>query len=126
MYFIGSGYVEVVSEPNEQQQITVFATLNAGQFFGEIALWSDDSRRTASIRSAEMCELYILYKKDFIFVLEKYPEAKPLIQKEIEKRMQSLKEQQSKKSSSGNVLSQSSKQNSSLSKVSIKKSFLKK
>jgi CRP-like cAMP-binding protein len=123
MYFIGSGYVEVVSEDEPR---IVFATLSAGQYFGEIALWSDDSKRTASIRAAEMCELYILYKKDFIFVLEKYPEAKPLIQKEIEQRML-LKEQQSKKKSTSNSSSNSiNNKNSVSSNKSSKNSFFKK
>jgi CRP-like cAMP-binding protein len=124
MYFIGSGYVEVVSEDEPR---IVFATLSAGQYFGEIALWSDDSKRTASIRAAEMCELYILYKKDFIFVLEKYPEAKPLIQKEIEQRMMLLKEQQSKKKSTSNSSSNSiNNKNSVSSNKSSKNSFFKK
>jgi CRP-like cAMP-binding protein len=84
MFFIGSGSVEVISEDGE----IVFAKLEKGKFFGEIALLSADARRTASIRAAELCEVFVLTKEDFEKVTSRYPDAKRILQEEIDKRNQ--------------------------------------
>ncbi len=84
MFFIGKGSVEVISEDGS----VVFAKLQAGKFFGEVALLSADARRTASIRAAELCEVYVLTKEDFDDVIGRYPDAKRIIQEEIERRKQ--------------------------------------
>lgn len=82
MFFIGKGSVEVISEDGS----IVFAKLEAGKFFGEIALLSADARRTASIRAAELCEVYVLTKHDFDNVISRYPDAKRILQEEIDRR----------------------------------------
>ncbi len=68
MYFISRGSVDVVSADGN----TVFATLQEGHFFGEIALLLS-TPRTASIRAAEYCDLYRLHKDHFDKVISRYP-----------------------------------------------------
>ena len=68
MYFISRGTVEVVSPEGD----SVFATLTDGQFFGEIALVTKEPR-TASIRAADYCDLYMLDKSTFDRVLQNFP-----------------------------------------------------
>jgi voltage-gated potassium channel len=69
MYFISSGLVEVLS----QDELTVYAVLEEGNFFGEVALLGR-SQRNATIRAVDYCNLYILEKEAFDRVTEKYPE----------------------------------------------------
>jgi CRP-like cAMP-binding protein len=62
-YVIASGSVEVVKglgTPNEQ----VIGKLNAGTFFGEMALF-DNHVRSASVRAAAECQCLVITKWDF-------------------------------------------------------------
>lgn len=62
-YVIASGSVEIVKgldTPNEQ----VVATLGAGSFFGEMALF-DNHVRSASVRAATDCQCLVITKWDF-------------------------------------------------------------
>lgn len=62
-YVIASGSVEVVKglgTPNEQ----VLGKLNAGSFFGEMALF-DNHVRSASVRAATDCQCLVIAKWDF-------------------------------------------------------------
>lgn len=83
MYFISRGKVEIVSEDGQ----TVYATLSDGAFFGEIALLFS-SERTASVRSAEYCDLYTLDKQTFDNVLAKFPDIARQVQAMAEERRQ--------------------------------------
>jgi hypothetical protein len=69
MYFISRGSVEVTSGDGK----TIYATLQEGAFFGEIALLFSE-RRTASIRSVSYCDLFKLDKEAFDSVLKDYPD----------------------------------------------------
>jgi len=69
MYFISRGSVVVVSEDEK----VVYATLSVGQFFGEIALLLSEPR-TATLKAAQYCDLYVLAKDTFDNVLKRYPE----------------------------------------------------
>mmetsp|Transcript_4521 Transcript_4521/g.17106 ORF Transcript_4521/g.17106 Transcript_4521/m.17106 type:complete len:896 (-) Transcript_4521:142-2829(-) len=84
MFFIKSGSVEVVNEEGN----VVYATLSEGSFFGAVALTSEDSVRTASIRAAENCELYYLTKSSFEEILSIYPDALKIIKEITQKRVQ--------------------------------------
>jgi voltage-gated potassium channel len=68
MYFISQGSVDVLS-PDEK---AVYATLTAGQFFGEIALLLSKPRN-ATVRAQEYCDLYRLDKESFDRVIGNYP-----------------------------------------------------
>ncbi|KAI8622655.1 cyclic nucleotide-binding-like protein, partial [Chytriomyces sp. MP71] len=68
MFFIKSGKVEICSE----DESIIFVTLSNGAFFGEIALF-ESCHRTATARAKGNCELCILTKEDFNFLLTVYP-----------------------------------------------------
>ncbi|MBU6374492.1 MAG: cyclic nucleotide-binding domain-containing protein, partial [Bdellovibrionales bacterium] len=68
LYFIQSGQVEILGA--DRQKI---ATLSEGDFFGEMALVSDRSRRAAA-RSVSFCDLYVLHREAFEQVISAYPE----------------------------------------------------
>lgn len=83
MYFITHGKVEVVS-PDEK---TTIATLEEGDFFGEMALVFDQPR-SASVRALDYCDLYHLDQDLFKRVLSNHPE----IASEIEARARERRE----------------------------------
>jgi CRP-like cAMP-binding protein len=85
MFFLGKGSVQVVSPDGS----AVYATLNSGSFFGEIAL-VEETRRTASIRAADLCELFVLYKEDFDTVVKRFPAAVLIMKEEVEERKRQL------------------------------------
>ena len=67
-YILNKGEVSVVTEDGK-----VLATLGEGSFFGEIALLSDHSRRTASLQADINCLIYCLEKDDLADVCRKFP-----------------------------------------------------
>ena len=97
MYFISQGSVDVLSADKQ----TVYATLTAGQFFGEISLLLS-MPRTATIRAREYCDLYRLDKDNFDRVIQRYPDFAERINELAEKRkaeseaIQKTKENESK------------------------------
>jgi len=68
MYFISRGEVDVT---NQEGTIT-YATLTSGQFFGEIALLLS-TPRTATVKSRDYCDLYVLDKDTFDNILQRFP-----------------------------------------------------
>ncbi|MBI5450989.1 MAG: cAMP-activated global transcriptional regulator CRP [Gammaproteobacteria bacterium] len=56
LYFIIEGSVTVLKEDTEGHEI-VLAYLNAGDFFGEMGLFTDTQNRSAWIRARSQCEL---------------------------------------------------------------------
>jgi len=68
LYIISRGQVEVLDDSG-----SVVATLPEGSFFGEISLLMS-SARTATVRAASYCDLYMLEKADFARVLRDRPQ----------------------------------------------------
>lgn len=85
MFFISKGSVLVLSA---DEKIT-YATLMAGQFFGEISLLLS-MPRTATIKAAGFCDLYRLEKDQFDVVVEQYPEFKASIRMLAEQRREEV------------------------------------
>ena len=85
MYFISGGSVDVVSDDGK----TVYATLTAGQFFGEIALLLSGPR-TATIRARDYCDLYKLDKDSFDLILRKHESFAVKVKELAEKRRAEL------------------------------------
>jgi CRP/FNR family cyclic AMP-dependent transcriptional regulator len=56
LYYITEGSVSVVIEDENGHEI-VLAYLNAGDFFGELGLFSKDSSRSAWVRTRAACEI---------------------------------------------------------------------
>ncbi|KAL3273777.1 hypothetical protein HHI36_015204, partial [Cryptolaemus montrouzieri] len=62
--------------------------LTDGAYFGEIALLSKETKRTANVIALEICETYRLEKKIFKICLKKNPECMKMIQTVAEMRHQ--------------------------------------
>ena len=56
LYYIIEGGVTVVTEDDDGKEI-ILAYLNAGDFFGEMGLFGEDSQRSAWIRAKGQCEV---------------------------------------------------------------------
>ncbi len=80
LYFIHSGVVEIRSREN-----ALVATLEDGQFFGEMALLSDRPRG-ATARAATYCEVYLLRKESFLSAMRTFPEFKASVEKIAQSR----------------------------------------
>ena len=75
MYIIKSGTV----------QLGDIATLNEGEFFGEMAL-IDTAARMTSAETLSDCEIFILKKDDFVSLIHANPEIARKIQSTYESR----------------------------------------
>ncbi len=70
LYIISRGEVEVVAaDGHSQRRVT---TLNEGDYFGELALLTDQPR-SATVRSILPTQLYGLAREDFLDLLEREP-----------------------------------------------------
>lgn len=69
MYFISSGTVAVYTKTGKE-----VCHLEDGAHFGEIALVMNDEMRIASVVAVEICELYMLERKDFVRAIYPYPD----------------------------------------------------
>ncbi len=74
-FVILRGEVEIVAR-GKSGQIVVLTTLNKGQLFGELALLAD-SRRTASARAGNDCEILVISQE---VLKKKLTDADPLLQ----------------------------------------------
>ncbi|KAJ3272741.1 hypothetical protein HDV01_005269 [Terramyces sp. JEL0728] len=79
MYFITFGEVQIFID---EQKI---GAMSSGQYFGEIALLTENTLRTASIVAVGTCEFLKLNKFSFNLIVEKYPEERLRLQLEAEK-----------------------------------------
>ena len=80
MYFIIRGKLQIFLNKK------VVSTLTDGDFFGEIALFTDQ-KRTATVKSISYSDLYRLDKELFEEVLRRYPKIANHIRKIAEERM---------------------------------------
>jgi len=80
MYFIMSGDMEVSDEEGQ-----ILCTLGPGNFFGEMALYSDQTRN-ASVKAVNFCQLYRLNNKIFQTIQAKFPDISSQIKEEANKR----------------------------------------
>eukprot|EP01062_Namystynia_karyoxenos_P005203 TRINITY_DN11830_c3_g3_i1.p1 TRINITY_DN11830_c3_g3~~TRINITY_DN11830_c3_g3_i1.p1 ORF type:complete len:1548 (+),score=282.01 TRINITY_DN11830_c3_g3_i1:76-4719(+) len=89
MYFLMHGFADVVintsSDKGEQIEVVVH-TLKRGDFFGEVALLTDEAVRTASIKALTYCDLFVLAKGPFDELMDQHADIKEAIHAEIEKR----------------------------------------
>jgi monovalent cation:H+ antiporter, CPA1 family len=79
MYFISSGSLTVELEPES-------AHLGSGDFFGELALVTQQPRN-ADVRAAGFCDLLMLSTADFRVLMEANPEALEIIEQVAQERM---------------------------------------
>ena len=85
MYIIISGGVDIIindQEGNEQ----VVASSGSGDYFGEMALLTGEPR-SATVRTSEPSEMFLLEQKDFDVILEKFPSISLSMSKVVSKRL---------------------------------------
>ncbi len=80
MYFISAGAVEV-SVPGKPIR------LEAGAFFGEMALLSG-GRRNADVTAVDYCEFLILARRDFTQFMSRHPKLRAAVQEMANKRIE--------------------------------------
>lgn len=80
MYFVEKGSLQV------HDGDIVFAKINSGQYFGELAL-IDSSPRTASVTSKEESVILRLGMRDFFILLGSFPSMNRLLMKELINRL---------------------------------------
>ena len=80
MYFISSGCVEVEMLPTP-------AHLGSGDFFGEIALITNNPR-TSTVKALGFCDLLVLSDSDFNLFLEDNPEIQKALSETAGKRIE--------------------------------------
>ncbi len=72
MYIIISGKVKICIYDENGENEQVVATLSSGDYFGEMALLTGETR-SASVITTEESETFVLHKNDFDVILEKFP-----------------------------------------------------
>lgn len=72
MFLIKTGQINVI-DYDKDNRATVIATLNPGDFFGELALL-DDSPRSASAMAVEPTEIYAISRTDLEHLLTTSPQ----------------------------------------------------
>ncbi len=88
MFIIITGGVEIIindKEGNEQ----IVASLGSGDYFGEMALLTGEPR-SATVRTYEPSEMFLLVQKDFDIVLEKFPSISLSMGKDVSKRLREM------------------------------------
>jgi CRP/FNR family transcriptional regulator, cyclic AMP receptor protein len=80
-YVLGSGSAEVSKDG------AVLATYGPGDYFGEIALLSDDAERTATVTATSDSEVVGLTKWDFRALLNSKPDIAVQVMAELARRL---------------------------------------
>ncbi|WP_101759192.1 Crp/Fnr family transcriptional regulator [Oceanicoccus sp. KOV_DT_Chl] len=88
LYIIESGKVKVYCSDKNGKEF-IMNTLQAGDYFGELALLDDD-KRSASVRTMEKSSFCIIYKEDFNQVLEQQPNIASILIRNLTRRVRKL------------------------------------
>lgn len=88
LYLIDSGRVKVYCSDKNGKEF-IMNTLEAGDYFGELALLDDD-RRSASVRTMEKCCFRIIYKEDFQRVISGHPNIARILMRNLTRRVRTL------------------------------------
>lgn len=84
MFIIISGDTDVIIGEGDKAQVV--ATLGSGDYFGEMALLTDEPR-SATVKAKEGCETFVLHKNEFDVILERYPSIALSMTKIVSKRL---------------------------------------
>jgi len=88
-FIIGKGTVSVILE-KEKGKEEKLSELGPGDFFGEIALITGHERN-ATVLTKESCELFLLYRNDFLGLLSKNSGLEIKVLRIVEKRLNERK-----------------------------------
>jgi len=86
MFIIISGNVNICIYDEKGQNEQIVATLQSGDYFGEMALLTGETR-SASVIATEDSETFVLHKNDFDVILEKFPSISLSLGKTVSKRL---------------------------------------
>lgn len=74
MYIIMKGTIEIIAQGSEEEEEAGLITeLTAGDFFGELALFEENGKRTATARAKEDSILVGFFKPDLMEIIERNP-----------------------------------------------------
>ena len=82
MYFVKTGKADILID-SEEAKATAF--VNAGQFFGEVALLKK-TKRNAYVRAATEMDLFVLAEDDLHAIVDSRPELKQVLLDAVERR----------------------------------------
>lgn len=89
MFFVQAGAVQIgMFRPSGEGFSSVYATVEKGSYFGELALFTRQ-RRMASARGLQDCILYALSNNDFRLVVDQHPHCYETI---VDKALERLKQ----------------------------------
>jgi len=91
-FLINSGRVRVVHQGKEGEEREL-ATMGPGQTFGEMALFSDWARRSATVSAVEPTECLVLHRLDFIDHLRKNPDIAIRLLDTLSRRLNAAQQQ---------------------------------
>jgi CRP-like cAMP-binding protein/CheY-like chemotaxis protein len=86
MYIIISGSVDILISGPDSSSEQVVATLGPGDYFGEMALLTGETR-SASVKTKDSCEMFLLHQNDFDVILERFPSISLSMGKIVSKRL---------------------------------------
>ena len=61
--------MDIIDEKDDKK----YASLSDGDYFGNLSIMLGE-KRTASVRTTEFCETFVLYSEDFFRIKKEYPE----------------------------------------------------
>lgn len=85
MYFITQGSVDITSDRGGK----VHGNLSAGDYFGYMSMALNE-KRTASIHTAEYCDMLILNREEFDAIREQFPEFQEVLKKMSAERSEKM------------------------------------
>jgi CRP-like cAMP-binding protein len=86
IYFIESGEVQIATRAGDSYRLT-FERMQAGDFFGELALLADTPRKSTARASAVDTQLWVLHKHDFDLIAVEYPKIALSLSKVLGERL---------------------------------------
>ncbi len=89
LFYIVSGSVKVMLEDDQGHEI-VLAYLNPGEFFGELGLFNDDTRRSALVRARTRCEIASIGYQKLRGMTELLPELMVLMNSQLAQRLKNM------------------------------------
>lgn len=90
LYIIDSGKVKVYCSDKSGKEF-IMNTMEAGEYFGELALLDDD-KRSASVRTMDKSNFSIIYKEDFNRLMDEHPNIARTLIRNLTKRVRILTE----------------------------------
>jgi len=76
IFFISKGSMDIIDESDDKK----YDSMTDGDYFGNLSIMLGE-KRTASVRTTEFCETFVLYSEDFFRIKDEYPEFMEVMKK---------------------------------------------